>query len=535
MYFFKEIKTLSMKYKKLFFTLFLFNYVNLHAQTEDFTELNLNLDAAISDDMLSGAGKDKSFLSEGWKYTTNLNANLSGKKDELNYQFRLGLRSTNDKKVDKVSLSLTNAQGFMQYRDHKLILGDVFEVFSRYSLSSSMKGSNYRYAGKNNLSLSLIGGKAYSRWESWWKDPDALISIKRNAYGLNVKRDILPDMTFGLSYLQSEDNAVDGWSGTLYDNKVIAATLDYKPIEGLTLQGEAALSATDLTNAASNSAAGQAFRIEAVGDQDPSRVVLEYERVSPNFESMLGAAVKDRENTGAAWRYKANKNITLSSSMKYYRNSLYNAANRTNTYKPQIGANIRNLSGRRYSNLDLKLSMDYRDRKGKVVSDWFTSADYRDRFGIYDINTGLGLSSYNANKNDTDKLDTTARFSVSTRKTFGEYSLRPMLSASANYADDDEAAITRKIYEYSVGTVFDMPEYRLNINARMGHNFMKSPNAEADAFYFNAQLNYSPQVLAGSSCYIKYAVNDYNYQITSNSYDEKEITIGFNMPFQYKW
>ena len=502
--------------------------------SDSFTRLNIDFDASLSDNMLSGPGQDRSFLTEGWKYMGTMNANLSGQQEEFKYQLRLGLRSTNDKRTDPIPFSLTNAQGTFEYRQHKLLLGDVFEVFSRYSLSSSLKGANYRYEDGSMPSLSLIAGRAVPRWESWWKDPDAL-SINREAYGASIKHKIMEDMNAGISYVQSADYDAPMPGTMLYDNQVAALTLDYKPIPGLTLAGEAALSSTNLTNGMSASEAGQAFRIEAIGDQDPSRVVLEYERVSPNFESLLGSAIKDRESSAASWRYKASQDITVNSSFRWNRNSLHDSARSTNAYRPQIGVTIRRIASRRYSALDLKAKLDYKDAPAFSRTDWFTSANYRDRFGIYDIDTGLGLSSYNASKSDSNQLDSTARLAISTRKSFGSVIIRPNISASANYADDDEAAVTRKVYEYSAGSVIDFPEQRISANFRIGQNFMRAPDADAEAMYLTAQLNYRPEALKGGNFYMKFTVNDYEYQATANNYAEKVFTIGLNLPFQHEW
>ena len=291
------------------------------AYAEDFTSLRIDFDAALSENDVHGAGKDRSFISEGWKYTGMMNTELHGEYDDTRFNLRLGLRATNDKRSDYIPLSLTNAQGYVENKEHKLLLGDVFEVFSRYSLSSSLKGANYRYEKKGLPAFSVIGGRAYPRWESWWKDPDA-VTLKREVYGANVKHQIADELNIGLSYLQSSDSDPAFQTETLYSNKVMAAVADYKPVSGLTLSGEAALSSTDLKNGAAASEAGQAFRFEAVGDQDPSRVVLEYERVSPDFESLVGSAVKDRESAGGSWRYKATGDITFNTAMKWHRNSL---------------------------------------------------------------------------------------------------------------------------------------------------------------------------------------------------------------------
>lgn len=506
----------------------------LKLAAEDFTSLHINFDAALSENNVSGAGSDRSFVSEGWKYTGIMNTDLHGEYDDLRFNLRFGLRATNDKRSDYIPLSLTNAQGFIENKEHKLILGDVFEVFSRYSLSSSLKGANYRYEKKGLPAVSLIGGRAYPRWESWWKDPDAVM-LKREVYGANIKHQILDDFNFGISYLQSSDSDPAFQTETLYSNKVLAAVADYKPLPGLTLTGETALSSTDLKNGAAASEAGQAYRFEAVGDQDPSRVVLEYERVSPDFESLVGSAVRDRESAGGSWRYKATGDVTVNTSMKWHRNSLDSKALRTNTYRPAAGVNIRRLGGRRYSNLDLKLKMDYRDAPSRVSSDWFASADYRDRIGLYDMDAGLGFSSYNAGKKDSDQLDTTARFSVSTRRTVGDMVLNPALSASAGYVDDDQADIIRKVYEYSASLGLSLPEKNLSSNLRIGQNFMRVPDADADAVYVSAQVNYSPRCMRGGRLYLKFSLNDYSYQATGNDYTERIVTAGLNLPLDYRW
>ncbi|MDD5022268.1 MAG: hypothetical protein PHR82_09110 [Endomicrobiaceae bacterium] len=506
------------------------------------TDVRINLGAQAVYNNISGPGKASSSLSEGFKNSQNLNINVRGYQSDFKYQLSVAGRATNDERVDSIPVSLTSLQTKLEYKNNYLNVGDVFESFSQYSLNTSLKGASYKYnnqSGKTPV-VSVIFGSAYPRWESWFKDAKAQ-SITRTAYGANIKQDITDNLKFGVTALKSDDSQRIIDTDPLYSNTLYSLDGEYSPIPGLTVTGEAAISQTELEaneTATKTSYNGNAFKLEIVGDQDPSRVVLGYERVNPEFETLLGSAISDRERASARWKYKWTANTTFDTRFTWYRNSLNDASNSTNNYKPEVGINIKKIFDRRYSNLNFNVKLDQKNSSVNNTSDYFVDLGYRDRFIGLDVDAGTGFTSYNVDKNTTDTLDYSGRISVSTRKSFDKFILKPSINASSNYIDDNINNTTDKIFEYSIGLGVDLPDSKLTSNFRFGQNILKSSAGDdAESLFVNAGVYYQPSSFFGvTDCTIftRIMMNDFAFQTDTRNFNEKSISMGISIPLNFK-
>ena len=506
------------------------------------TDVRINLGLQGTYNEITGPGKASSSLSEGFNHSENLNINLRGYQGDLKYQLNVAGRGTNDEKIDRIPVSLTSLQAKLEYKYNYLNIGDVFESFSQYSLNSTLKGASYKYNNQsNNLpSVSVIYGSAYPRWESWFKDAKAK-SINRVGYGANIKQNVNNNLILGVTALKSDDSERILDSDPLYDNTIFSLDGEYRPISGLTINGEAAISQTDLeanSTSSKTSYNGNAFRLEIIGDQDPSRVVLGYERVDPEFETLLGSAIKDRERASARWKYKWLQNTTLNTKFTWYRNNLDNISNSTNNYKPEIGIDMKKLFDRRYSNLNFNVKLDLKNSNINNSADYFTDLGYRDRFVGLDVDAGAGFTSYNIDKNTTDTLDYSGRISVSTRKSFDKFILKPSINASSNYIADDINNTTDKIFEYSVGLGVDFPDSKITSNFKVGQNILKaSASDDAESLFVNAGIYYQPQVFFGiNDCTIfaRVMMNDFAFQTDTRNFNEKSFSMGLSFPLDFK-
>lgn len=523
----------------LFFLLFPIPGYSQESDSADFTTIRLTTGLQGSYNDVTGPGRASSSLTDGFNHMEDLHVDLRGQKGEFKYQFSASGRATDDDRVDTHSTSLTSFQGRMEYRNNYFSMGDIFESFSQYSLSSSLKGLSYRYENQENAkpTLALVYGKSYPRWESWWKARDA-DAVDRSAYGFNVKHEVLSDLTLGLSFLRTEDTDRVDLFDPLYENNVFSLTADYKPLPGLTIAAEGAFSKTEETPAAgerTRSYDGTAFKIEAIGNEDPSRVVLTYERVDPDFETLMGSAVKDRERAGMRWRYKYTKDVTFNTNFAWYRNNLDNTSLSTHTYRPEFGVSIKRLFDRRYSNFDVTVKWDYKDRKrANDNSDYFVDFGYRDRFGIFDFDAGFGFTSYNVEHNETDTMDYTARLNISTRKSFEKVILRPFVNLSSSYIDDDVNDGTDKLYDYSLGLGMDFPDHNINSSFQFGQNILRSELGEhAEAYFINASAYYRPEFMKDSVFFARLAINDFAFQTGSRDYKEKSVVLGVSFPLEF--
>jgi hypothetical protein len=516
--------------------------VQTQEQSVKTTDVRINFGGQVSYNEITGPGKASSSLSEGFRHFENLSINLRGSKSDLKYQLNVSGRATNDERVDPIFVALTALQARFEYKNNFLNMGDIYEAFSQYSLNTALKGVSYKYKNSSTGTpeISAVFGSAYPRWESWFKDAKAQ-SINRTAYGANIKQELTDTLKFGVTALKSDDSQRITDTDPLYNNTLYSLDGEYRPIPGLSISGEFAMSQTELeanSTATKTSYNGNAFKLEIVGDEDPSRVVLGYERVNPEFESLLGSSIKDRERASARWRYKYTPNTTFDSRFTWYRNSLNNTSNSTNNYKPEVGVNIKRIFDRKYSNLNFNIKLDQKNSSANNSSDYFTDLGYRDRFIGLDVDAGAGFTSYNVDKNTRETLDYSGRLSVSTRKSFDKVILKPSLNASSNYIDDHINNTTDKIFEYSLSLGVDLPDSKLSSNFKFGQNVLKaSAGDDADSLFLNAGIYYRPDVFFGikdCTLFARAMMNDFAFQTDTRNFNEKSFSMGISFPLDFK-
>ncbi|MEF3279795.1 MAG: hypothetical protein K6357_02360 [Elusimicrobiota bacterium] len=334
------------------------------------TEFHMSNDFNIYYNDITGEGKGSSSLTEGWNYIDVLNINGSGRKDNISYNYNLGVKFTDDKRNDVKNISLMNITGSFKKGYNLITAGDIFESFSQYSLASSLKGASYKFLKEESKlpEITAIFGHTYPRWDSYFKDPDTRV-LKRQAYGLKLKEN-LGDFNLGVNYLNTKDIELMSESEK-YDSSNYSLDLKYNPFAGLELTGEYARSDTD-EKISNKSFKGDAYRFEFVGDADPSRITIEYENVEPDYLSLLGSAVSDRRKVKARWRYKYSKMTTINAGVLWYRDNLENQkTDTTYTIRPDISIGIKKIFARRqysYVNFSYKFDRKYGPILKKIIS-----------------------------------------------------------------------------------------------------------------------------------------------------------------------
>lgn len=289
-------------------------------------EINLTNEFGFTYNRVTGPGSASSSLSDGGHFLNVLGIFGSGQFRGFDYNFNFGLKATDERNIDPMDWSLTNLHGRISNDAHTLSVGDVFESFSQFSLGTAIKGASYRFTGGAGQlpEVTLLYGQAVARWDSLWGETKTR-TITRQVFGGRVKHDFTDSLWAGVSVVTSRDSERIRATDPLYDNNLYSADMEWRIIPGLVLQGEAAMSDTrrsDQAGALHVNTDGHAFRIEAVGDADPSRVSLQYGRVSPEFVTLLGAATPDRESFRARWRYRHSRNVTVNTGFLWFRNNL---------------------------------------------------------------------------------------------------------------------------------------------------------------------------------------------------------------------
>lgn len=510
-------------------------------------EYHISNEASVTYNDVSGPGSKQSSLSEGFHYIDAFNLSGNGQYVGFDYNYNLGLKATNDRQMDVKDISLTNLQGRATNKVHTMNIGDTFESFSQYSLSSALKGVSYRYAnsGRRLPEATVVYGIAYGRWDTFWGNRSEVGAVERQVWGGKLKYDFLPELSAGLSAVKSVDH-MRLFTEDLYDNNLYTLDWEYNPIKGLTIRGESSVSDTEVeaTTGDTRSLSGSAHRIEAIGSGGPSKVTIDYERVSPEFTTLMGSATPDREKVKAKWRYKYDKNLSANFGFLWYRDNLNDAkAYTTDHYKPEVGFTLKRLFKRQYAILDMLYKPEKsqrRDGSGPDTTDTLNhvlTMNYRDRYGMIQSDLNLGYTRYSTEENVRDSNEYLANINLSTRKTYDRYILKPAVYLGAWTSKDELADSRDKIYEYSLNMGLDLPDKQITSNIRFGQNRLEKSLPGSDdstKSFLDANVYYTPPFLAKLNygmLYLRVMVNNYRYTSTNNDFRETSITSGVNIQF----
>ena len=512
------------------------------AQAGAKNQLRIVNDTQINFNEVSGPGKAASSLTNGTNYIENLNLYARGNRDRLNYNFNIGGRTTNDRRYDTAEFALTSLKGHFDYLSHQVDAGDIFESYSKFSLDSSLKGTAYKYYNEtDNLpNVSVVYGVAYPRWENLWQGY-GLTTVQRQVLAGNITHDISPVLTAGLSLVHSDDSEPVTTADPLYDNNVYAVNFNYTPIPGLTLKLESAISDTSENYAGrthSGNFHGNAQRIEVIGDGAPSRVILEYERISPKFKSLTGSAIADKELFNSSWRYRDNKNISTNLGFLWFRNHINCSPLMSHTWQPKAGINIRKLFGRRYANSSLSYKLERKKDNSLSTLNHYLTLTHSDRYGIVDNSTTLGLNSFDTDKGTRNELDYTASTTFNARFRKNGYVIKPMISGGTFFYENQLIHQTNQVLQYSIGLGLDIPKRRIYSKFTVGQNKLHAFGQDnSDKWFTRFHIYFRPKLLGylnQSTFSLRGAINDYSFSTGTRDFMEKTISLGINIPFSIK-
>ena len=508
-----------------------------HAQENDKSELRILNDLQVNYNELSGPGRAASSLTEDTTYVESLEVYARGNNEDLRYVFRVGGRTTNDKRYDPAEFALTSLKGELDYHAHNLQAGDLFESYSQYSLDSSLKGTAYKYIDDtDNLpDLSLVYGAAYARWENLWDGYD-LETVKREVFGANISHDFSPVFNLGASAVNSNDSNRIYSTDVLYENTVYAMDFEYNPIPGLTIRGEGAFSQTDEDSGVDYG--GNAQKIEAIGDAHPSRVVLRYERFSPKFKASVGSAMSDQERFTSSWRYKYSKFTTTNLRFLWLRNHINGSPQMTHTWQPQANISMRNLLGRKYGVTTLAYKLERKNGADLSTLNQYASLSHRDRFGKLENTTTLGVNKYETDGGVRDQMDYTANTTFHARLRAGKVVFKPEMSAGSFFYENQLIGQTNQVLQYSAGLGLDIPDKKIFSKVTAGINQLHAFGQDnSDKWFTRFHIYYRPsfsKYIKRCTFSLRGAINDYSFSTTTRDFREKSISLGINIPFSIK-
>lgn len=487
---------------------------------------------------INGPGKGQSSLTQGARYLDVMNIFGNGQVGGVDYNFTVGGKLTDDRGSDPKNVSLTNLQGRFTNKIHTLTMGDTFESFSQYSLNTAVKGASYRYSrGGYVPEISFVYGVAYPRWDDIW----GTRSIERQVFGAKIKQTITDELWVGVSGVKTIDH--NGNVATdLFDGNVFTGDWEYRPFQGLTIRGESSFSKYDEVETTGGilKSNGYAHKAEAVGDADPSRVSIEYERVSPNYLTIAGSATPDREKAKTKWRYKHSKDLTMNFGFLWFRDNLdgQKSAGRTDRYKPEASVTLKRLMSRQYAVADLSYKVDIATGASEIT-DHFVNLNYRDRFGLLDSDSNFGVIFYDTEGNRRAR-EFTYNTSISSRHTVGPMILKPGALVGGWRSSEElaEPKVTDQIFEYSASLGVDIPGWKITSNFKLGENrLMKEVGNDTTKTFAQANIYWKPELLVKTQgmIFARAYMNNFNYQPdvspSAEDFRENSLTVGVNMQY----
>ena len=508
-------------------------------------EFHLSNEISVIYNEISGPGRSKSSLRQGFSHLNVTNANYLGKYNGFDYTLNFGLKLTDDPANDLKAVSLTNLQGRISNKIHTLNIGDTFETFSQYSLSSAFKGASYRFVKDAPYipEVTLVYGYAYPRWDNVFAVYDGRVpAVQRLVTGARLKENFGRTFWAGLSYVHSRDDYRVKTGDKLYSNNAYTVDFEYRPIKGLTISGESSFSnQTESPGQGLNEVSrdGGAYKIAAVGDADPSRVTLEYEKVAPNFTTLVGSATPDREKAKAKWRYKFSRNVTTNLGFLWFRDNLdgQKLRGRTDYYKPDIGVTIKRLFGRPSAVADIAYKLDIASNNNSDNVNNITTLNYQDQFfGFLDGDVNFGYTWYdNKIQSSARSNEFTYNTTLSSRHSYQTFILKPAVYWGIWTSRDELAVSSDQIYEYSGGFGLDIPEWKITSNLKAGQNSLqKSTGQDSTKAFASLNINYKPSFLGKlnqGTFFVRALVNSFTYKTENNDFRETSVTAGFNFQF----
>jgi len=177
------------------------------------------------------------------------------------------------------------------------------------------------------------------------------------------------------------------------------------------------------------------------------------------------------------------------------------------------------------------------ETRNQSLANVYSSVGYSDElFKVLNSATDFGVTRADSFAKDKDKLDYTFKQSFGYTHSFSSnLTLKPTLNFGTSYTQDDITNDINKVYDYSLGLVFDLPKTRFTTNLKVGQNrFVSDRVDDSEQFYFNVTFNYRPENIFGwktnATVYLKALLNDFNFQTGNRNYRESVFTMGVTIP-----
>lgn len=513
-------------------------------------EHKLTLDITAAQHYVSGPGAAYSSLSTGHPY---LNTELGYRYERTDGDKRFTLhfqgRGTNDQSVDVQTWSMSSLKLDWADKNRRLAVGDVMPDFSSYAFSSAVKGISYTIQPDGGAAkqigrpkVNLLYGVGYPRWDNFWGGAD-LKTIRRVVSGINVQQSMSDTFDFGISFIRSGDSdRLADWD-SLYQNKVYALNWEARPRNGLTIRGESAYSYTVKSPSATDADQayhGFAHQVSVNSSGKRHKWLYEYEMVSPDFTTLLGSSISDRERMKVRMSQRVTPDMNMNIGLTWMRNQLPGSSQtyRTDLYQPELNFTFIEPFNRPDASLDVGLRLDRRFGGGTSTADRVATAAYRDIFGKVDADIGLEYQF-----NDTASTDYALRsknlamnVTLATSIVRENYTLKPVLTAAYTRNTDVIDHYNDRLMELSIGLGYLRPKENFSVTGKIGQNKnIKESSSDHSRWFGHLRIEGQPGYLRAMSPtakqFLEVRINTYRFDNAGNNYRETSIVSGVHLEF----
>jgi len=493
---------------------------------------------------VSGPGKSASTLDDGSSYLNVLGVRGNGRSGDLFYRYDMEGLLTDDKNYDIQRISMDRFNLSAVTGDHTLDVGDIHEILSPYTLTAPVKGASYKYLGGASPfipEVALVFGEAAPRWDNLWGGAKTDI-LNRRVQGSRFQFNFAPPLSVGVDILDSKDTApVHPWS-TLYDNRVYAMDFRYRPLKGVVLAGASAFNDTTTRSAdrqTRDNLDGTAMAIKTIGQKDRVRVLMEYERVTPDFKNPLDSATPDREKAKFSCRFKFDKNIHLYTNLLWYQDNLdgRKPLGQTDVYLAETALGFNRPFRRANGFIKFSYIKEIAERESlEIRHDDVINLNYRDQLWIVETDTNVGFNVYDYDQ--TAPLNKEEiRFNTRLHSVFGNDSIRlkPNLFLGGWTLADELSIHDNRATQYAMGMGIDLPVRGVTTDISLGINRIdRESGYDTTKSFGKVYVDWQPDFLFRLHQMILYfsgAVNDFDFSDANDNFREESLLAGIKIKY----
>jgi hypothetical protein len=266
------------------------------------TALAVTHEYLMYDNAITGSNEGGSFLTPR-KHTADTLQLLFTREGEVKWEGALDGRATDDPRVDLKRFNATRMHLKAESERFSAQAGDFFASFSEYTLGKSLKGAAYTHKLKDGTQLSALGGFDKPNWDDAWNH-NYDETVDRRVFGVRAQRPFLTDGQLGVSLVTSMDErARYNDAAATQDQRVAGIDWALPAFWHVSLSGESAFSHTQTEQEGFDEnfdpirvhshKGGWAHKVNGRFNYRRFKTSNEFERVSPDYETTVGAAAPD--------------------------------------------------------------------------------------------------------------------------------------------------------------------------------------------------------------------------------------------------